>query len=232
MWWGGAGRKIVWIVVLPVGCVVVIGVLAQLFGPAIAARVVRDKVSKYGTVDSVHVSAWPALKLLWRHADEVTVHAKRLRLRPEQTVTLLREATGTDRVSASADSVEEDGLQLTDTRFLKHGGVLRAEGAISAADVARALPAGVQVTLLGSSDGAVQVRVSGDLFGVSASVDAIAQAENGKLVARPTALLLSGLRLTLLENPHLYVRGVSARALAPGPEGGARYELAIWASLR
>ena len=43
-----------------------------------------------------------------------------------------------------------------------------------------------------SEEGTVEVRASGGLFGVSASVEAVAQAENGKLVARPTGLLLAG----------------------------------------
>ena len=77
------------------------------------------------------------------------------------------------------------------------------------------------------------MRASGGLFGVSASVDAVAQAEDGKLVAHPTGFLLSGLKLTLFsERASVYVEGVQARALASGPGGQARYELSMWASLR
>ncbi len=46
--------------------------------------------------------------------------------------------------------------------------------------------------------------MSGGLFGVGASVDAVAQAEEGKLVARPTGLL-GALKLTLFESPSVYV---------------------------
>jgi hypothetical protein len=63
-------------------------------------------------------------------------------------------------------------------------------------------------------------------------VDAVARAEDGKLVARPSGLLLSALKLTLFESDGVYVEGVEARALGSGPGGEARYELSMWASLR
>jgi hypothetical protein len=226
----GKRRRAVKLVGGTAGAIVAVLVLAQLLGPAIAARVVRGKVQKYGTVESVTVTAWPAVKLLWREADEVTVRAGRLKLRPAQTVALLKEATGTNRVRASAESVEEGSLRLTDTRFEKHGNALRAQGMVSEEDVKKALPQGVEVALVGSAGGTVQVRVSGGLFGVSASVDAVARAEGGKLVARPTGLL-GALKLTLFESASVYVEGVEAHAIGSRP-GGARYELSMWASLR
>ena len=40
-------------------------VLAQLFLPRIAASRIASRVGRYGTVQSVSVKAWPAVKLLW-----------------------------------------------------------------------------------------------------------------------------------------------------------------------
>jgi hypothetical protein len=212
--------------------IVALVVLAQLLAPGIAAKVVRGKVERYGSVRSVRVKAWPAVKLVWREADEVRVSAGRLKLEPEQAVGLLKEAKGTDRVRASVESVEVGGLRLTDAKLEKHGKELRAEGVVSEADVKRALPAGLEVALVKSEGGTVEVRASGGLFGVGASVDAVAQAEGGKLVARPTGLL-SALKLTVFESPAVYVEGVEARALGSEPgEGAVRYELSMWASLR
>lgn len=212
--------------------IVALVVLAQLLAPGIAARVVRSKLEKYGTVRSVQVKAWPAVKLAWKRADEVRVSAGRLRMSPEQATGLLGEAKGTDRMRVSVGSVEVNGLELTDARLEKRGSELRTEGVMSQAEVKRALPDGFEVTLVRSEGGTVEVRASGGLFGVSASVEAVAQAEDGKLVARPTGLLLSGLKLTLFESASVYVEGVEARALASGPGGEARYELSMWASLR
>lgn len=213
--------------------IVALVVLAQLLAPGIAARVVRNKLEKYGTVKSVQVKAWPALKLAWKRADEVTVSAGRLTMSPEQAVGLMKETGSVERMRASVESMEMNGLRLTDAKLEKHGSELRAEGVMSEADVQRALPEGFEVALVKSEGGTVEVRASGGLFGgLGASVEAVAQAEDGKLVAHPTGFLLSGLKLTLFESASVYVEGLQARALASGPGGLARYELSMWASLR
>jgi hypothetical protein len=220
------------VAIVGVATVVVVMAVAQVVGPAIAARVVRGRVARYGTVKSVTVKAWPAVTLLWRVADEVSVRAGRLTLTPQQTVGLLKEARGTKRVSAWAESVEEGPLRLREARLEKDGSALRARGLVSEEAVRRALPAGVQVKLLKSERGMVEVRVSGGLFGMNASVEAVGKAEDGKLVVRPVGLL-GGLRVTIFENPDVYVEGVEARAVEGEENGeGRRYELEMWASLR
>jgi hypothetical protein len=211
---------------------IVVVVVAQLLLPGIAAEKVREKIGRYGTVKSVTVKAWPAVKLVWGEADEVRVRAGRLKLSKAQTVALVKEAKGVNRLDTSAESVEEGALRLTSTKLEKHGSTVRVAGEVSEEDVKRALPAGIEVALLKSEGGTVEVQASGGLFGVRTSVDAVARAEDGKLVAQPTALLLSGLKLTVFENPSVYVEGVEARALGRAAGEGARYELSMWASLR
>ena len=49
--------------------IVLLVVLAQLLAPRIAARVVRDKLEKYGTVKSVQVKRVAGGEAAWRHAD-------------------------------------------------------------------------------------------------------------------------------------------------------------------
>ena len=212
--------------------IVVLGVLAQLFAPGIAARVVRNRVEKYGSVESVEVKAWPAVKLAWGHADEVRVSAGRLKMSLGQAVSLLKGAKGVAKMQMRAKSMEMEGLRLTDANLTKHGNALRAQGVVSEEDVKRALPEGVDMAFVKSEAGTVEVRASGGLFGVGVSVDAVAQAEEGKLVARPTGLLLSELKLTAFEDPNVYVEGVEAHALGGKSGEGARYEVSMWASLR
>jgi hypothetical protein len=230
---GKSGRRIVRIAGWVAVAVVVVVALAQVLGPGIAARVVRGRVGRYGTVKSVTVKAQPGLELVWGDADEVRVSAGRLALSRAQTVSLLEEAKGVDRVKASAENVEEGSLKLTDARLEKHGSRLRAEAVVNERDIGRALPEGIEVSLLKSEKGEIEVRVSGGLFGVGASVDAVAEAEDGRLVVRPTGLL-GGLKLTVFEAASVYVEGVEARALGGKPGEGAaiRYELSMWASLR
>lgn len=212
--------------------IVLVLVLAQLLLPGIAAERVRARVGKYGAVESVSVKAWPAVKLLWGSADSVTVRAKSLRMSPQQTVKLLGEARGVKRMSLTAESVKEGPLQLQEASFQKHGDALRGQAQTTRADVGKALGEGIEVHLKSSHDGQVQVSASGGLFGVQTSIDAVARAQEGKLVVHPLGFLLEGLKLTLIDNPRVYVEGVGASAVA-GPSGEvAGYRLSIWASLR
>jgi hypothetical protein len=228
---GGGGSRAVRVALWVVGALVVLLVLAQVFLPKLAASRISERIGKYGSVDSVHVSAWPAVELLWKHADSVNVHATRLRVSPAQTGKLLAEASGTDRVEVSVDSAREGPLALRDVRFHKRGSRMSATAQLGTADVTPALPPGIGVQLLGSGGGKVEVRASGGLFGVGASVDAVAEADGGKLVVHPRGLLLEALELTLFSDRRVYVTGVSA-SRATGLGGVAGYLLGIEATLR
>jgi hypothetical protein len=61
------------------------------------------------------------------------------------------------------------------------------------------------------------VQVGGSLFGVGASVPALAEAQDGALVAHPEGFLLEGFRLTLFSNPHVHVVGVAASVASRDP---------------
>ena len=77
----------------------------------------------------------------------------------------------------------------------------------------------------------MRVRVSGALFGIGASLDAIAQPSSGKLIVHPVGFLFEGLQLTLIDQPHVYVEGVSANATTAS-QGAPGYRLGISARLR
>jgi hypothetical protein len=228
---GGGGSKAVRVALWSIGVLVVLLGLSQVFLPKIAAGRISDRIGKYGSVERVHVSAWPAVELLWKHADSVEVKATRLRVSPAQTSKLLQEASGVDRMDVSVASVQEGPLQLRGVSFHKRGEHMSAHAHLGNADVAAALPPGIGVQLLGSGAGKVEVRASGGLFGVGASVDAVAQADGGKLVVHPRGLLLEALELTLFSDARVYVTGVSA-SHATGPGGVAGYLLGIEATLR
>jgi hypothetical protein len=211
------------------GLVVLLLALAQLLLPGIAARRIRARVSRYGTIRSVSVSAWPAVKLLWGSADSVTVKAAALRLTTAQTAKVLSESGGAGDVKLTAESVDIGVAHVSSATFEKHGDALNAAATVTQAEVRQALPEGVQVQLLESADGAVRVQASGALFGVPASVQAVAEAREGSLVVHPLGLLIETLRLTLFSEPHVYVEGVGA-----SQEGGASpsYRLTISARLQ
>jgi hypothetical protein len=225
-----AGRLALWLL----GALVVALGLAQILLPKVAASRISSRLGKYGDVDSVHVSAIPAIELLWGDADEVKVHARTLSVSPAQTGKLLHEASGLGKIDLTADATREGPLPLSDARVTKRGAKLHAQATVSDADIRSALPTGVSVQLLGSSGGRVEVRATGGLFGVGATVDAVAEAEDGKLVVRPRGFLLEALRLTLFSDPRVHIEGVGAARGVPvnSAQDEARYVLSVDASLR
>ncbi|HUB73399.1 MAG TPA: LmeA family phospholipid-binding protein [Solirubrobacteraceae bacterium] len=211
------------------GAVLVLLALAQLILPRIAASRISARVGRYGHVRSVSVSAWPAVELLWGHARSVRVSAGALSLAPSQVGALLWEARGAASMQVSAQSVRIGSLRVTRARLQKHARALSAEGTVSEAAAQAALPAGLRVQLLRSRHGQVEVQATGALFGVRASVHAVAQASAGKLVAHPLGFLVEGLKLTLYSDPHVYVEGVGASVAGRSPRS---YRLTMRAQLR
>ncbi len=211
------------------GAVVLLLALAQLILPRLAASRISSRVGRYGRVQSVSVSAWPAVELLWGHVGSVRVRAGSLSLSPAQAASLLWEARGTASMDVSAESVQLGSLRLTDASVRKRGSALSAQAVVGDADVKAALPPGLAVQLLRSEAGEVDVRAAGGLFGVGASVNAVAGASDGKLVALPVGLLVVALQLTLFSNPQVYVQGVGASVLSERP---LSYRVSINASLR
>ena len=214
-----------------IGIIALALVLAQVFLPGIAASSITSRLRKYGRVRSVSVSAWPAVKLLWGSTDSVRIRLLDLRLTPHQSAKLVWEGRGASSIDMTAGRAREGPLQLSDVGLRKRGDVLTAQGVASEADVRAALPAGLAIKLLGSERGNVSVNVSGGLFGLAASVNAVAGPIAGTLVARPVGFLFEGLRLTLFADPHVYVEGVGATAITP-PGGPPSYRLTMSARLR
>jgi hypothetical protein len=223
---GGRARKLS---LALAGALLLVLVLAQLLLPRIAASTISSRVGRYGSVAHVSVTAWPAVKLLWGSADSVSVRARRLRLTPAQAAKLLSESDGVARMELSAERVQIGPLALTGATLHKRGGKLSATADVSEAGVRAALPKGLQVRLLRSEAGRVEVQAGGGLFGVQASVEAVAEARGGRLVAHPLGLLLEGFGMTLFSDPRVYVEGVGARELGAHP---ARYRLSMRARLR
>jgi hypothetical protein len=205
--------------------ILVLLVLAQLLLPRIAASTISSRIGRYGHVESVHVSAFPALELLWGSAESVDVHAGALALAPAQAGKLLWESRDVERMDVHAESVRVGPLRVSAATLIKRGSALTAEAQASEADVAAALPPGFSLRLLSSDAGQVEVQASGGLFGIGASVEAVALGSGGKLVAHPRGLLIEALQLTLFSDPHVFVEGVGAG------QRGSDYTLSMYGHL-
>jgi hypothetical protein len=207
-----------------VALVLLLVLLAQVLLPGVAATRARERVERYGPVHSVQVSAFPAVELLWGHADSVRVNAGTLTATPAQIVSLLGEAhaIGTLTVLAQGAVLHTaqlpGGLELSDVRMQKRGSSVVASATMTQAQLQRALPSGFQVTPTTSGEGGIQARASGALFGVQASLGVLIHAVEGSLVAEPRGLPFGGIAsVTLFSDAHLKVESVALRVLRSDP---------------
>jgi hypothetical protein len=218
------------------GTVVALLVLAQLLLPALAAKRVRDRVARYGTVKSASVSAFPAVELLWGKADSASVHAGALSMTPAQIGSLLWEGRQVSSATFSAHSTTlrtptlPNGLTVSDVHTEKHGSSVRASATVTQQQLDKAFPSGFRIEPIASGGGQVEARASGGLFGVQASIDALVHPLEGRLVAEPHGFPFAGLAtVTLFSDPHLKVESVGLRVLRRQPP---TYGLSLTAALR
>lgn len=193
--------------------------VAQLVLPGIAAQRLRDRLSRYGTVRSVSVSAFPAIELLWHHADSVTVVLDSYRSASTQAGALLAQAGDVGSLDVRAARVDLGLLRLQDGVVRKRGRTLTGTATVTEAAVQAAVPFLQSVTPVASAGGALTLRGSASVLGVLVSADAtVAAAPDGSVTLTPDVPLGGLATLTLFADPHLAVQSVSAR---PAPGGFA-----------
>jgi hypothetical protein len=218
------------------GGIVVLLVLAQLLLPRIAAQRVRSELARYGVVRSASISAFPAIELLWGEAQSATMSAANISMSPAQANELLEKARGVQRIDMHAASMRVGSFKLHDASLHKRGDQLHMSGKLTEADLRASLPGSTSFALLGGNSEGVDMRVSGNLFGVATSVEVQLSAIEGKLVAQPQGVPFAGLiKVTLLDAPHMYVQSIGlteAPSTGAGASGDPTYEVSIAARLR
>lgn len=226
-WW--SGKRAALAVGVPV--VLLFG-FTQAVLPRLAAQRVRDRVKPYGQLEDVSVKAFPAIELLWGKAESASATAKRLSLSEADAVRLLWEGRGvhdsTLKVGALklATPVLPSGVVLHNAVVHKRGNHISAQSTITQADIDAASPSGVRVRLVPSTPGTVKVLASGSLFGVQATVEAVAMPSEGKLIAQPLNIPFGAfVRITLFADPHLRLEGISATPEGEGAQAGWRVSL-------
>jgi hypothetical protein len=221
-----------------VGVVIVLLALAQLILPMIAVKLVRDRASRYGTIKSASISAWPAVELLWGKAQSATIVAGHLTMTAAQLTQLskqLWEARGVEKATIRVEraTVSLNGLPheltATDVLSVKQGSQLSGSATITQQALDEASPSGLHVQPVASAGGQIELRTSGELFGVNLSVNALIKPVEGRLVMEPQGVPFAGLgTVTLLSDPHVNVESV---ALETAPSGPSTYRLSFRASL-
>jgi hypothetical protein len=204
------------IVLTVVGLVVAVLVVAQLVLPGIAAQQLRDRLARSGQVLEVQVHAFPALELLWHHADSVVIRLGSYRSGSAALGSNLDQTSDVGSLRASVGELDTGLLTLRDATLVKHGSQLTGNATVTEADLRRALPILQSVTPVASGDGQLTLRGTATLLGVTASVDATVRAQDGQLVVLPDVPFGGLATITVFSNPHLSVESVGA---SPAPGG-------------
>jgi hypothetical protein len=203
-------------VLVVVGVFLVVFVVAQLLLPGIAERRVRDRLSRRGTVLSVQVNAFPAITLLWHHADKVVIRMASYQSGSGSLGGQLDEASAVGTLDASTQVFRSGLLTLRNASLHKHGDQLTGTATVTEQDLRTAVPFLDNVQPIASGGGTLTLRGTATLFGLTASVDATVAAQEGKLVVTPNVPFGGLATLTLFSDPHLAIENVSASPASGG----------------
>jgi hypothetical protein len=195
------------------GLVVVVLGVAQLVLPGIAAQRIRDELARNGRVESVSVSAFPAIELLWHQADTVRVRLASYASAPSALGPKLSQSSDVGTLQVSTGVFTTGLLTVHDATLVKQGGQLTASGFVGEADLRRALPILESVTPVASSGGQVILRGTASVFGASISADATLGAQDGDLILSGLGGLAS---IRVFHAAGVDVLGVSATPVAGG----------------
>lgn len=203
--------------------VLVLGV-GQLVLPGIAASVLRDRLAKSGHVLSVKVSAFPAIELLWHQAGSVAVRMTDYSSGVGHLDGLLQEARDVGSLNASVGVLRSGLLTLHDVQLTKRGSQLNGSATVLDSDLRNAIPLLQSVRLLSASAGAVNLEGTGSFLGLTASVPATIEPQDGHLVV-VLQTPVGGVSVTVFAQPHLSVEGVGGTAISGGLKVTARARL-------
>jgi len=196
--------------------VLLVLILAQLLLPGLAEHRLRDQLSKSGTVLSVKVSAFPAIELLWGHADSVVVRMASYRSRSSAIGGRLDSAANVGTLDVGVQELESGALTLRAARLRKQGDELIGTALVAEADLRSAVPFLTNVQPIASADGQLVLRGTASLLGLSASVDVTVAAQNGALVVAPNVPFGGLATITLFNDPHVRVQSVAATPVPGG----------------
>ncbi len=185
---------------------------AQIVLPRIAESRLRSRLARSGRVVSVHVSAFPAVKLLWHTADAVRVHLSRARLGAGDLAPRLDSTRDADRVDAVVDELDLGPLKLRDLELRKTGSRLEGQASVTSKDLQAALPVDLGLRPVASGDGALVMQAAVGPVTIRARLSA----SDGALLIAPDGELGGFASVRVFDDPRVSVLGVGARSRAGG----------------
>ena len=190
--------------------------LAQLVLPGIAAQSLRDRLQRSGRVLDVQVHAFPAIELLWHHADSVVVRLASYHSTSSGIGTTLDQSSDVGSLDASVGRLDTGLLTLRNASLHKRGDVLTGRADVTEADLRAALPILQSVKPVASGNGQLTLQGTATLFGVTATVNANVRVQDGAIVVAPDVPLGALATIKVFSNPHLAVQSVGAGPTSDG----------------
>lgn len=191
--------------------------LAQWTLPPLAEDAVRDRLGGAAEVTAVDVRALPAVELLWRRADRMTVRMRSYDATGVDVAGELARTRGVARLDIEIDRLRAPrGVVLRRLRLRKRDASIGGSALADGRQLAAALPPGVELRLEPQEGG--RIVLAGRIGGLRVRVRVIAR--GGRVVVRPDGLLGAFAGLTVFADERIAVDDVAAVAL-----GGDRYVL-------
>jgi hypothetical protein len=192
--------------------------LAQILLPDLAERRIRSRLEGKASVQRVDVRAFPAIKLLWNHADRVEIRMGELRVGGGELVGLVDDAGGVKRLDARAGTLRTGVTVLHEARLEKDGDRLTGQARMTDTDVRTAFPVTFRITPVGVQDGLLVLRGGVDVLGQVVGVTARLVASGGGIVVAPEGIPLVGslINLTVFRDDRVTVRSLTARRVPQG----------------
>jgi hypothetical protein len=206
-----------------VGLLVLALVAAQLLLPGVAEDRLKSDLETQGSDVTVSVKAFPAVKLLFGRADEVTIAVADLKTDEDggddgdSLSDLLAQTSKTKQLDVHVKVLGDKLLRVEDVRLTKDGDKLTAVVKLLKADVDEALPAELSLTDTKVPNG-LAVAGSTDVFGEQIDAEAKIYADDdGTLVLEPSDELLGDLvSVPIFEDDRVAVDSINARTSGDG----------------
>jgi hypothetical protein len=204
--------------------ILVLGV-GQLVLPPLAEHIERDRLDKHGKVISLSISAFPAVELLFGHADTVTAHLASLDGSQADLASNISRSAGVSKINVTIGQLTSGPITVHSVTILKRGKRYRGTGLITEASLRRAVPLLESVTPIASRDGTLTLQGTANVVLGTVTADANVAAQGGKVVVSGTGLISSFLHLTVWSNPKVYVESLSGRRASQGISLAAAWRL-------
>jgi len=192
-------------------------VVTQIALPPIAARVVRESLEPRDHGVTVSVSSFPAIKLLFGHADSASVHIAQAQTSGGGGLEgLLARARRVNTLTATVGTMRVGPLEFSHVYMRKQGSNLSAQATVSPQAIRNVLPPGFRVDAGDAPGGGLRLTVATTVLPRQLSVGARLAAQNGALEIAPELPLLDLVHVSVFDDPKIAVTSVSVRSAEHG----------------